>query len=450
MVSRELQNPLDARYEFGGYYRSPRTELLPHVPSTVKRLLDVGCAAGEFGNALKQNRSIEVTGIELDPTAAAMAEKALDKVLIGDVEAMHLPFPEDYFDCICCADVLEHLKDPWKTLEKIKKHLVPEGMLIISLPNIAFYEIVFGMIQGYWTYTDHGILDQTHLRFFTPIEAQRMLEGCGFEIVTVEPLCCVNETILPRDDAGYVSVWGMRLGPLDDRQYLTLRTFQTLLIARRPPTNLLNAAKASLEAGDFMRAYRLTLLAKRDPIESRLSILRPASDRLGVVILPEEILRERAEKSPCDNRAQAEWAIALIQSNRVSEAKPIVQRARAADSSNTLAIAATGLAAVALGQDETGFKILAESIRLGETHPVVLHALLETGQKVNRCQELSALLGHVVEKSENVAVLCKFAVFLYNHDDRTGALRHLRRALDLAPTYETAARLLYEWESRKP
>lgn len=149
------------------YYGGLRMEIVEMVPVDCRAILDVGCGYGVLGKYLKENGVNEVCGIELSANAAAEASKVLDEVVVGSVESVQLPFLTGYFDCIICADVLEHLIDPWNVLSNLKRYLKPGGCIIASIPNIGFHRVVRSLMKGRWEYTGSGVLDRTHLRFFT-------------------------------------------------------------------------------------------------------------------------------------------------------------------------------------------------------------------------------------------------------------------------------------------
>ena len=100
------------------YYDSARDDLLPLIPISARRILDVGCGAGRLGEALKQQRSVTVVGIELQPDAAAKAAAVLDQVICCSAETVDPQKLGPPFDCIIMGDVLEHLVDPWAALRK--------------------------------------------------------------------------------------------------------------------------------------------------------------------------------------------------------------------------------------------------------------------------------------------------------------------------------------------
>jgi len=165
------------------YYTHARPDLLSLVPKTAKKILDVGCGEGVLGKQLKQsNNDIEIMGVEIDQKACETAKRNLDLAILGDIEKIDLPFKENYFDCVIAGDVLEHLVDPWDTLKKLKPFLKEGGLIISSIPNIRYYKVLIRLFRGYWDYMDQGILDKTHLRFFSLINIKELYEGAGFKI----------------------------------------------------------------------------------------------------------------------------------------------------------------------------------------------------------------------------------------------------------------------------
>jgi len=167
------------------YYSWIRPEIISMIPSGCKTILDVGCGTGALGKHLKNNGVNEIIGIEIFPEAAREAMKVLDCVIEGNIENLVLPFETKYFDCIVCADVLEHLVDPWETVGKLKKFLKPGGTIVASIPNVGFHRIVRGLIKGRWQYADGGVLDRTHFRFFTWQGIQELFAMNGMTIEKV-------------------------------------------------------------------------------------------------------------------------------------------------------------------------------------------------------------------------------------------------------------------------
>ncbi len=155
------------------------TELVGHD----RRVLDVGCATGNLAEVLAE-RGCRVTGIEIDPEAARQAEKHCERVIVGDVERLDLgtELDEESFDVVLFGDVLEHLKDPLQTLKQLKPFLRAEGYVVASIPNVAHGSVRLSLMQGRFQYRSLGLLDNTHLRFFTRESVERLFKDAGFLI----------------------------------------------------------------------------------------------------------------------------------------------------------------------------------------------------------------------------------------------------------------------------
>lgn len=169
----------------GDYVDADRREVAPFVP-LVGRLLDVGCGEGAFG-ALIESRGTRVHGIEPNPTAAAIATSRLSAVTVGR-------YPDDLpdiepFGCIVFNDVLEHMPDPSIALAAVRAHLAKGGTLVASVPNVRNISVVAPLVlRGRWDYSDWGILDRTHLRFFTKATMRELFENAGFYVKQQEPI----------------------------------------------------------------------------------------------------------------------------------------------------------------------------------------------------------------------------------------------------------------------
>ncbi len=169
------------------YYENQRPEMLAYLPETVKKVLDVGCSNGAFGAEIKRISGSEVWGIEPMERFGLLAKEKLDTVFISSVESAIQQLPEGHFDVIYFNDVLEHLLDPYSVLEKMKSKLSPNGKVISSIPNIRYFRTFFKILfNGEWDYTDEGILDRTHVRFFTQKSIRKMYENAGYQVLSHE------------------------------------------------------------------------------------------------------------------------------------------------------------------------------------------------------------------------------------------------------------------------
>lgn len=166
-------------------YTGARSDLLDLLDGRAcARVLDVGCANGALGEALKQAfPGSHVTGIELDAEMAEAAAARLDRVLVGDAASQigALVAAQEIYSAVICGDVLEHLVDPWATLCAIRS-LGPR-QVIVSLPNVAHLSTIGNLLRNTWPQRDRGIHDRTHLRFFARRDLEGLFEGAGFREV---------------------------------------------------------------------------------------------------------------------------------------------------------------------------------------------------------------------------------------------------------------------------
>jgi 2-polyprenyl-3-methyl-5-hydroxy-6-metoxy-1,4-benzoquinol methylase len=172
--------------EFPKYFEHTREEMINFVPLNAESVLDVGCGAGVFGRSLKRVRGCRVVGIELNDEAARQARQHLDLVFcqsVDDVDFMEL----GCFDVIVFNDVLEHLNDPWEILGRAKAALKPDGRIVASIPNVRFFPVIRDLIiKAEWVYRDSGVLDKTHLRFFTKKSIENLFECSGMTVDVIE------------------------------------------------------------------------------------------------------------------------------------------------------------------------------------------------------------------------------------------------------------------------
>ena len=170
------------------YYEHERQEILALVPKEAKCILDVGCAAGNLGKNLKDlNPEAKLMGIEIQQ--GITLPNIYEQLFIGDVEKVMVDMHDKNlcFDCIIFADVLEHLNDVWSVLDTSSKMLNPNGIIIASLPNIRNITILKKLVlNGIWEYEKEGIMDKTHLRFFTKKAVLRMFNNYGLEVQSLQ------------------------------------------------------------------------------------------------------------------------------------------------------------------------------------------------------------------------------------------------------------------------
>jgi 2-polyprenyl-3-methyl-5-hydroxy-6-metoxy-1,4-benzoquinol methylase len=168
-----------------GYVERP--EVLPFVPDDARVVVDVGCSRGGFGTALRRTgRPLEIWGIDSDPTIGNEASPRYDHFLLGYYPDV-LDGLNVQFDCVVFNDVLEHMADPWVVLRKTKTHLTPIGTVVASIPNVRYLPVVARLLlKGDFTYADSGVMDRTHLRFFTKKTMRDLFESCGYEVTAMK------------------------------------------------------------------------------------------------------------------------------------------------------------------------------------------------------------------------------------------------------------------------
>jgi 2-polyprenyl-3-methyl-5-hydroxy-6-metoxy-1,4-benzoquinol methylase len=167
------------------YYSQHRPEMRRLIPQSAKSLLDIGCGAGSFGEAIRAERSeLSLFGIELFEDEAARARKHYEEVWSGDVHDVLQKIDSRSFDLIVFNDLLEHLIDPQKALRQSRELLSSEGKVLASIPNMRFWPALSDLIfQADWRYRDAGVMDSTHLRFFTRKSIVRMFEQTGYRVI---------------------------------------------------------------------------------------------------------------------------------------------------------------------------------------------------------------------------------------------------------------------------
>lgn len=191
-----------------GYYSNRRRDIELVLPPHAGSVLEVGCGAGETLRWLKATgRCTSTTGIEIVSAAGELARAHVDRVLVGDAERLiDTELAARSFDLVLCLDVLEHLVDPWAFARKAANLVVPGGLLIASVPNVRNVRVVTDLLfRGRWAYQSAGILDRTHLRFFTRESAVSLLSAASLRIERVVPNVAGRSAIIDRLTAGLFS-----------------------------------------------------------------------------------------------------------------------------------------------------------------------------------------------------------------------------------------------------
>ncbi len=169
---------------------------IAELAGTNRRVLELGCATG-YVSRLLQQQGCAVTGIELDPDAAREAEQYCERVIVGDVQNPEvIRRAGTDFQAILCGDILEHLPDPWQVLKTLRKILTTDGFVLVSMPNVAYWKMRWDLVRGRFEYQDFGLLDRTHLRFFSYHTFRKLAQDSGYRITQV----VMNDVGFPGSD----------------------------------------------------------------------------------------------------------------------------------------------------------------------------------------------------------------------------------------------------------
>jgi 2-polyprenyl-3-methyl-5-hydroxy-6-metoxy-1,4-benzoquinol methylase len=205
-----------------------------------RRLVDVGAAHGYLAGALRA-QGFEVTGIEADRVLGAEAAKHCDEFLLLDLDGP-LPGFAEPFDLMVFGDVLEHLRNPLAVLREFAESLKDDGAVIISLPNIANIYVRLNLLMGRFDYQDRGILDRTHMRFFTRRSFRQFLNDAGLEVETLTATPIPLPLVVPQQHQGALFGVLHACNAWLARRWQTLFGYQFVAVARKA------GKKGSLEA----------------------------------------------------------------------------------------------------------------------------------------------------------------------------------------------------------
>jgi SAM-dependent methyltransferase len=207
------------------YFSFVRTDIAPLLPENCGNIIELGCGGGGTLAWLKNSgMARHTTGIELCAEPASVARSQVDQVIEGDLDCAMKQLNDGHYDLVLCLDVLEHLVDPWATVQRIYSLLRPGGSILISVPNVRHYSVLLPLLRdGSWRYQEAGILDRSHLRFFSRDGATELLTQNGFVIKA-----SADNGLKPTRRR---EIWKTLLAKTSWRDFCV---FQFLLVAEKP------------------------------------------------------------------------------------------------------------------------------------------------------------------------------------------------------------------------
>lgn len=268
------------------------------------RVLEVGSATGYMSRVLRDRLDCTVTGIEISSAAADISREHLDQVIVGDAECLDLDeaLGNVRFDAIVFADVLEHLRDPRRMLERIRSFLTDAGVIVASIPNVAHGSIRLSLLAGEFRYRPVGLLDETHLRFFTRQSIQDLFESSGYTISVwerrrlpideseIHPPATVSDEmidLLARDEEATTYQFVVRAERSDDAGPLRRRILELEREREELQPRLAQAERDVQEARDQAGTLQAELdHARRDLAEARDALAQALQPRSRAKLWP--------------------------------------------------------------------------------------------------------------------------------------------------------------------
>lgn len=235
------RNPL-RRNKTSNYYdfeRKDAIDLLVKHAVRPESVLELGCSSGATGRAIKKSLGVShYVGIEKFPDAAKTAGTRLDAVHEADIETAtgkDLGLKKNEFDLLVALDVLEHLYNPWDVLFDLTYHLKPGAHVLVSIPNLQNAVVIRDLANGHFKYANAGLLDATHIRFFTRETVEELLTGAGLDIVGSSRI--YNPALPPTrpGTGGYsIGINNLKVTDVTEDNFHSLFTYQFLYLARKP------------------------------------------------------------------------------------------------------------------------------------------------------------------------------------------------------------------------
>lgn len=217
------------------------------------KILDIGCANGDVSAALKKDYpNVYAWGIEINPKSAAHARLKLDRISEKPLDQFDAAEQNELvnIDTVLLLDVLEHIYNPWELLQTLSQHINSDAQVIVSLPNIAHANVFRDMADGYWHYQSAGLLDVTHIRFFTQFEMIKMFYETGFKVSHKQhqgDYCADPEQYQNRSFPVWVDFGNIKIIAKDYEHWITLNSRQIIFRLHKAVDSELNEHELHLK-----------------------------------------------------------------------------------------------------------------------------------------------------------------------------------------------------------
>ncbi len=302
------------------YYGNINHDVLRKIPVRSARVLEIGCGMGRLGQAFKARvPDSAFFGVELMHDAAQEARSRLDGVLCANIEhdVSRVRELAERFDALVLGDVLEHFQDPWRVLTELRSFMTTDGMCVACIPNVGHWSMVAELLQGKWRYADQGLLDKTHLRFFTLDTAVELFEKAGWTVLDALP-----RKLQPKETESALKTLlpaAVAMGMSEDKARVNLTAFQWVIRAVNGPAPRVTtvAAVGSKKVAGVtearvdhpMRSLATLPAAKVHWREGTLVL--PEDAREGVLVLHRELLTDAKFQAQMENLIAKGWLLVL-------------------------------------------------------------------------------------------------------------------------------------------
>ena len=446
------------------YYENVRNDLIPLIPMDATHILEVGCATGMTGRELKKRNGAFVAGLEFNAEAAREAKKNLDDVIEGDIEKIDLPYSDNTFDCIFFADVLEHLVDPLSALLKVKRLLKKEGTIVASIPNVQFHGVIHKLIEGNWTYEKEGILDETHLRFFTYKEIIKLFSQAGYSIQKVEEVLDPQYEKFLTQNTTTLNFGRTQVKDLSPEEIKRFFVFQYQVIATPINTNK-NAVIDKYEGGERLSQLDHLLLQASEELDS--GKLNRALKHFGEIIkiFPENtealigmgdcymklqtpdkadtLYKEACLKEPNNPRAWLHSGLLALHKNNIKKADICFNKCLDKDTNNDKAYCGLGMLRIRGNDIDGAVDYFCKSLDANPENLSACKFLLEISYKLKDFAKVEIYLSRYIEyHPANLNIRFALAGIQYKQGKVEDSINNLECILALNPKHESAQEML--------